>query len=200
MFSQADFDVFLEPTLTGRMAQVRAVIDPQFEQLAANLQPFFSQQKIEIYPHIAKHLRRTVNPPINTWIAFGPNKRGYKKDPHFEIGFWADRMFIWLALLGESKIDAQISSRLLANQQALNELTGDYYVCQDHTQTKIEAASAKTIEMAISGYQRGKKDEFLIGQVWAKDDRFFQNSTAIQIKSIEAVISGLLAIYQKLVQ
>lgn len=34
MFSQNDFDVFLESTLIGRMEKIQNVIDPQFEQLA----------------------------------------------------------------------------------------------------------------------------------------------------------------------
>ena len=36
--------------------------------------------------HVAKHARRSVNPPIDTWVAFAPNKRGYKMLPHFQIG------------------------------------------------------------------------------------------------------------------
>jgi uncharacterized protein YktB (UPF0637 family) len=38
-----------------------------------------------VFPHVAKHARRTVNPPNDTWVAFGLDKRGYKKDVHFKI-------------------------------------------------------------------------------------------------------------------
>jgi len=34
---------------------------------------------------VAKHARRTVNPPDDTWVAFGPDQRGYKKHPHFKV-------------------------------------------------------------------------------------------------------------------
>ncbi|WP_252902426.1 DUF1054 family protein [Paucilactobacillus hokkaidonensis] len=37
MFSQNDFDVFLESTLIGRMEKIQNVIDPQFEQLAKKI-------------------------------------------------------------------------------------------------------------------------------------------------------------------
>jgi len=30
-------------------------------------------------------MRRTVNPPDDTWVAFGPEKRGYKKAQHLKL-------------------------------------------------------------------------------------------------------------------
>jgi uncharacterized protein YktB (UPF0637 family) len=32
-------------------------------------------------------MRRTVNPPDDTWVAFGPEKRGDKKAQHFKVAF-----------------------------------------------------------------------------------------------------------------
>jgi uncharacterized protein YktB (UPF0637 family) len=37
------------------------------------------------YAHVARHLRRTVNPPDDTWVALGPEARGYKKAGHFKV-------------------------------------------------------------------------------------------------------------------
>jgi uncharacterized protein YktB (UPF0637 family) len=34
---------------------------------------------------VAKHARRTVNPPDDTWVAFALDKRGYKKHCHFKV-------------------------------------------------------------------------------------------------------------------
>src|SRR5208337_4514658 len=34
---------------------------------------------MEFFPHVAKHARRTVNPPPETWAAFGPSPRGYRR-------------------------------------------------------------------------------------------------------------------------
>ncbi|BAP86076.1 hypothetical protein LOOC260_115660 [Paucilactobacillus hokkaidonensis JCM 18461] len=197
MFSQNDFDVFLESTLIGRMEKIQNVIDPQFEQLAKKLLPYFEQNKITIYPHIAKHLRRTVNPPINTWIAFGPAKRGYKKNPHIEVGFWKDRLFVWLALLGESKADQQNGQRLQASQNLLFKLTNDYYVCKNHTDTQIESATNNSISQMIRDYQEIKKDEFLVGRVWFSGDPFFKENDEEQTKVIEAALDDLLPIYQE---
>src|SRR5258708_15146069 len=33
----------------------------------------------QFYPHIAKHMRRTANPPDETFAAFGPSRAGYKR-------------------------------------------------------------------------------------------------------------------------
>src|SRR5699024_11327687 len=55
----------------------------------------------DMHLHIAKHARRTVNPPNDTWMAIAGNKRGYKKHPHFQVGLWDDHLFIWLAYIYE---------------------------------------------------------------------------------------------------
>src|ERR671918_672531 len=37
------------------------------------------------FAHVARHARRTINPPDDTWVAFGPDLRGYKKHCHFKV-------------------------------------------------------------------------------------------------------------------
>jgi uncharacterized protein YktB (UPF0637 family) len=39
----------------------------------------------EVFAHVARHARRTVNPPDDTWVAFAPDRRGYKKHCHFKV-------------------------------------------------------------------------------------------------------------------
>ena len=39
----------------------------------------------QAFAHVAKHARRTVNPPGDTWVAFALDKRGYKKHCHFKV-------------------------------------------------------------------------------------------------------------------
>nr|WP_054725430.1 DUF1054 family protein [Paucilactobacillus hokkaidonensis] len=95
------------------------------------------------------------------------------KNPHIEVGFWKDRLFVWLALLGESKADQQNGQRLQASQNLLFKLTNDYYVCKNHTDTQIESATNNSISQMIRDYQEIKKDEFLVGRVWFSGDPFF---------------------------
>ena len=44
------------------------------------------------FAHVAKHARRTVNPPDDTWVAFALDKRGYKKHCHFKVAVSRDRV------------------------------------------------------------------------------------------------------------
>ena len=39
----------------------------------------------EAFAHVARHARRTVNPPDDTWVAFAADARGYKKHSHFKV-------------------------------------------------------------------------------------------------------------------
>ncbi|MCI0410921.1 MAG: DUF1054 domain-containing protein [Acidobacteria bacterium] len=85
-FSDKDFRVFTIPDFAGRMAAIRAQIQPKLFALAGELAPHLrSIAGGEAFPHVAKHMRRTVNPPEDTWVAFGPEKRGYKRNQHFKI-------------------------------------------------------------------------------------------------------------------
>jgi len=85
-FTAKDFQVFAIPDFPGRMAAIRGQIQPKLfalaEEIGPNLKPIVGS---EAFPHVAKHMRRTVNPPDDTWVAFGPEKRGYKKAQHFKV-------------------------------------------------------------------------------------------------------------------
>ena len=85
-FTAKDFQVFAIPDFPGRMAAIRGQIQPKLfalaEEIGPNLKPIVGS---EAFPHVAKHMRRTVNPPDDTWVAFGPEKRGYKKAQHFKL-------------------------------------------------------------------------------------------------------------------
>ena len=85
-FTAKDFQVFAIPDFVGRMAAIRRQIQPELFALVEELSPKLRVLVgSEIFPHVAKHMRRTVNPPDDTWVAFGPEKRGYKKAQHFKI-------------------------------------------------------------------------------------------------------------------
>ena len=85
-FTAKSFQVFAIPDFPGRMAAIRGQIQPKLfalaEEIGPKLKPIVGS---EAFPHVAKHMRRTVNPPEDTWVAFGPEKRGYKKAQHFKL-------------------------------------------------------------------------------------------------------------------
>jgi uncharacterized protein YktB (UPF0637 family) len=68
------------------MAEIRTRIRPKLEALGTSLAPGIARATGgDIHTHVARHARRTVNPPDDTWVAFGPDPRGYKKHPHFKV-------------------------------------------------------------------------------------------------------------------
>jgi uncharacterized protein YktB (UPF0637 family) len=85
-FCASDFRVFDEQGFRGRMSAIRERIRPKLEAVGHSLAPAVSRATGgEAFPHVARHARRTVNPPDDTWVAFGPDARGYKKHCHFKV-------------------------------------------------------------------------------------------------------------------
>src|SRR2546423_2141628 len=85
-FGSADFKVFDVKGFHPRMGEIRARIRPKLEALGKSVAPGVARcAGGETFTHVAKHARRTVNPPDDTWVAFGPDARGYKKHCHFKV-------------------------------------------------------------------------------------------------------------------
>ena len=79
-FTRGDFDVFKVEGFNQRMEQIYAHVRPKLIRLGDELAPEIARKlHMEFFPHVAKHARRTVNPPPETWAAFGPSPRGYKR-------------------------------------------------------------------------------------------------------------------------
>jgi uncharacterized protein YktB (UPF0637 family) len=85
LFTLHDFKVFDLEGFHERMAAIRSRIQPKLASIGQGLAPQISGLvDAPLYVHVAKHMRRTVNPPDDTWAAIGANRRGYKKDVHFK--------------------------------------------------------------------------------------------------------------------
>jgi len=85
-FGAADFRVFDVKGFHTRMAAIRSRVRPKLEALARSLAPAIQRATGEpAHAHVARHARRTVNPPDDTWVAFAGSERGYKKHPHFKV-------------------------------------------------------------------------------------------------------------------
>ena len=85
-FGSTDFKVFDVKGFQPRMGEIRARIRPKLETLGKSLAPAVARSVGgDTFAHVAKHARRTVNPPDDTWVAFAPDKRGYKKHCHFKV-------------------------------------------------------------------------------------------------------------------
>lgn len=79
-FHTEDFAVFKIEGFSERMERIYDRVRPRLIRLGDELAPELARtQRLEFFPHVAKHARRTVNPPPETWVAFGPSPRGYKR-------------------------------------------------------------------------------------------------------------------------
>lgn len=115
-FSAEDFAVFALPGFEARMEALKLRIRPKLEAFGAALAPELAAMLGEpVYPHVAKHARRTVNPPHDTWVAWSTHPRGYKAHPHFQLGLWGTHVFAQFALIYESPLKAPLAARALSD-------------------------------------------------------------------------------------
>ncbi len=138
-FKEEDFNVFTIDGLDERMEALSQIVRPKFEQLSNHFEPMLSVQTgDEMFTHIAKHARRTVNPPKDSWVAFANNKRGYKMMPHFQIGLWETHVFVWFAVIYESPIKEAYGEVLLNNMDKIYKETPTNFVwSKDHTKPEV---------------------------------------------------------------
>lgn len=99
----AAFEVFHVDGFDARMAALRREATPRLAALGQELLPALSHRwGMPAYAHVARHLRRRVHPPEDTWVAWSTSARGYKAEIHFEVGLSRLSAFVRLAALPEA--------------------------------------------------------------------------------------------------
>jgi uncharacterized protein YktB (UPF0637 family) len=85
-FRPSDFEVFEISGFKPRMEAIQERIRPKLEAVGKELVADVTRiGGAPAFAHVARHARRTVNPPDDTWVAFAVDKRGYKKHCHFKV-------------------------------------------------------------------------------------------------------------------
>lgn len=199
-FTQEDFDVFNIPGLEARMAGIQTRIQPKFKTIAETL---VSEATLlagnEMYLHIAKHARRTVNAPVDTWMSICHNKRGYKQYPHFQVGLFEDRVFIWLALIYELPNKQAIAQRFLDLRHEIKSMLPDSYMLSfDHMKKDAERLQNMTdadLEAALIRFRDVKKAELLIGLQLMKDHPSLTDGAAF-LQLADQIVQTLMPIYK----
>lgn len=199
-FTQHDFDTFAIEGLDGRMEAIRERIQPKFKALGEALAADLSVQAgQEMYLHIAKHLRRKINPPVDTWMAICPYKRGYKQVPHFQVGLFDDRVFIWLALIYELPNKGNIATTYMNHlTQIRDEIPADFLISFDHMKkdtTPVSGLDTKGWNDALVRFRDVKKAELLIGRNLSFDDPVLANPAELETL-IEQTFHKLLPLYK----
>ena len=175
-FTATDFHIFLIDGLENRMNAMKAEIRPKFEELGTYVAPFLTAMVGEpVTTHIAKHARRTVNAPDETWVAWSTNRRGYKAYPHFQVGLNKDYLFICFALIYECPKKPLFARHMKEKfEQIWPYIPANYYVSEDHTKphfTLKATLDKNTIQPLLERLIKVKKTEFLCGLHIPKEDK-----------------------------
>lgn len=199
-FTKEDFDCFLIDGLVPRMQAIRERIQPKFQAISDEIiHDIAVQTGNEMFLHIARHARRKVNPPADTWMSFCHNKRGYKQHPHFQIGLYDDRVFIWFALIYEAPNKSAIASRLLKQQKKLfKDLPKSLSLSMDHMNkdyTPLAKLTARDITLALERFRDVKSAELLIGRVIMADDPILSDATRF-LELARETFEQLMLIYR----
>ncbi|MFD2371016.1 YktB family protein [Brevibacillus sp. GCM10020057] len=199
-FLQEDFDVFAIEGLDQRMEAIKGRIRPKLEALGQHFAPGLSVASgSEMFFHVAKHARRTVNPPADTWVAWTADKRGYKKHPHFQIGLWGTHLFVWYAVIYEAPAKEQISRALLQNlNDILAFVPDDFRWSPDHTQpdsTPQKELGKDGVEKLILRLGQVKKAELLCGITIDRHDPVLADKDAL-LSRLDETFSVLTRLYQ----
>ncbi|RUL51909.1 MULTISPECIES: YktB family protein [Lysinibacillus] len=193
-----DFNVFEIDGLEQRMDALSTIVRPKFQILAEKFSNYFSVNTgEEFFPHIAKHARRTINPPKDSWVAFAPYKRGYKSLPHFQIGLWNTHLFIIVAIIYEAPQKSQMATRLLENIHIFNELPEDFIISGDHMSQDailLKTGREKQLEPLLVRLRDVKKGEFLVGRHISRDEAINLSSDQF-LQLTEETFEALLPIY-----
>ncbi|WP_445488492.1 YktB family protein [Niallia sp. 03133] len=196
-FNSQDFNTFTIDGLDERMRAIQERIQPKFQEIgrkaAADLSVKLGN---EIFLHIARHARRTVNPPKDTWLALAANKRGYKQHPHFQIGLFDDHVFIWLAYIYELPHKKEIAETFLKNMQTLKTtIPNDFVISLDHMKKGAVSLKEIDLENSLARFRDVKKAEFLVGRHIEADDAILADGKAF-MQVVESTFDTLLPLYQ----
>jgi uncharacterized protein YktB (UPF0637 family) len=172
-FTPEDFDVFLIPDFAPRMAAIRAEIRPKLvalgEDLAAKVEALTGAAN---FPHTAQHMRRRVNPPVETWVAFGRDRKGYKRWTHYRVAISAEGVRVTVFVEDDADDKPQLGAalekssakllRAVAKEPVLWYTLGEEPIAQS-------ALTKDALAKAGSGLQRLKTTKFQAGIPLARE-------------------------------
>ncbi|WP_413372562.1 YktB family protein [Paenibacillus taichungensis] len=199
-FNSSDFDVFQIPGLEPRMEMLIERVRPKLEELGTELTPYLTDLcGEEMFVHVAKHARRTVNPPKDTWVAWASSKRGYKALPHFEVGMFDTHVFVIFAIIYESPNKAAFAEGLERQlDEVRSNLPGQYYWSMDHMAphgTLQKDMQDEDYDKIITKLKTVKKAEVMCGLRIDRDDPLVADGEKF-LKTVRSTFKTLLPLYK----
>ncbi|QGQ96991.1 DUF1054 domain-containing protein [Paenibacillus psychroresistens] len=199
-FAPTDFATFTIDGLENRMIAIKERIQPKFKALGdilCNETAMLAGN--EMYLHIARHARRKVNAPKDTWLAISNNKRGYKQHPHFQVGLFDDHVFVWFALIYELPHKKAIAESYLRQLTKIKKLIPkDYVISFDHMQKESVTSgklSEKEWKHGLERFRDIQKVELLIGRHFLADDPILQDGEAFS-QEAKSIVESLIPLYK----
>ncbi|MFJ8530678.1 YktB family protein [Bacillus sp. NPDC094106] len=199
-FKSTDFAVFSVDGLEERMNAIKTNIHPKLEALGEQFSHYLSEQTGEtFFYHVAKHARRKVNPPNDTWVAFSTNKRGYKMLPHFQIGLWGTHAFIYFGLIYECPQKVEAAHAFLEHLNDLKtNIPNDFVWSIDHTKPSVKSHNileSKDLQKMIERLATVKKAELLVG-IHISPEEFPEMTNEQFLAKVESTMQSLLPLYK----
>lgn len=200
-FEQKDFDAFTIDGLEERMTAIQERVQPKFKTLGDELVDYLSAHLgNEMFMHIAKHARRTVNPPNDTWVAFSYNKRGYKMTPHFQVGLWDDRLFVWLAYIYELPNKKEMAHLFIDQMDTFEKMIpADYDISMNHMKKSDDLMKDIDTQKTLERFRDVKSAELLIGKQFSAGDPVLTDGPTFT-KEVQSILDELIPIYQMSLQ
>lgn len=195
-----DFNVFKKEGLDARMEGLDMQIRPKFHELGEEFsEELAAKLGREMFPHVAKHARRTVNPPKDSWVAFAPYKRGYKALPHFQIGLWESHLFIVLAVIYEVPSKTAIADKLMKQTSLVTKLPDDFVISGDHMKPDAESITKDHVAHYLTRLSTVKKAELVIGRHIASEEAIKLSKKEFK-QLVSDTFEELLPLYQKMTE
>lgn len=201
-WTNKDFEVFEIDGLEQRMEALTTVVRPKFQELGEIFSSYFSAKTgDEFFPHVAKHARRTINPPKDSWVAFAPYKRGYKSLPHFQIGLWNTHLFIIVAIIYEAPQKSEMATRLLDALHLFDELPDSFILSGDHMSQDsipLKTGREKQLEDLLIRLRDVKKGEFLVGRHIPREEAVKLSAEQF-LQLAEETFESLIPVYNTII-
>ncbi|QJD88083.1 DUF1054 domain-containing protein [Cohnella herbarum] len=199
-FDNRDFEVFEIEGLESRMEALIDRVRPKFHHLGELVTPMLGAMcEEEMFTHVAKHARRTVNAPNDSWVAFANNKRGYKAHPHFQIGLWSTHVFVQFAIIYECPNKNVFAERALRELNSIRNAVPAHFVwSKDHmipTGLKHSELSDAELSDLFERLRTVKASELTCGIHIMRDDKVLQDGEAF-LKLVDETYRTLLPLYR----
>jgi uncharacterized protein YktB (UPF0637 family) len=163
-FQPADFELFSVPDFAGRMGAIRAQLRPKLAALGQDLNaPIQEAVALPTHPHVAQHMRRRVNPPVETWVAFARDRRGYKRWTHYRVAVSGDGVRVTVFVEDDADDKAPFGANLARQSKKLASELGKVPGLKWYTLDLEGKASAAQLAAAGERLQRVKMLKFQAG-------------------------------------